>query len=416
MEIKSINENSKKQLKLLKEKVQSLQDRNNSVEEAAAIAESKLQEYITQSNLTNDETARVKHAAELAANLAVLNRKCLFFEKQESDLRKEINCLKENILITENDLRRKSCDLSTMERVLKSKLAVAENELKSKIDGETFQETQKYFDELNLKYKNLLRDYEYLCSENSLEVKMLTEASDSLREEKHELQMKLETVLMKLHGEGAEEMEGTLAKKLAETEVNEITERQRANHIQNLYELVKDQLQKSEDRSREFENNNKEIMHKNLLLQESLKDVQNKVANFMDVSSFKEVQMKYTVVLKENEALLAENENLKGDVKVLNSTLETYKHWSASQECEFLCLKHEVVDLQAATDDKTVIARLSRDVVNARLAESTMEQKVNNLTEELKACKRKCGENEKLLEEEKQRAIELRNEFERRVG
>lgn len=329
---------------------------------------------------------------------------------------KQINFLKENVLTTENVLQQKSSDLSTTEKVLKVKLAVAENELKTKVDGATFQEIEKVYDELNMKYKKLLRDFEHVCSENSLEIKVLTETSNYLREEKQELQEQLKTALSKLHGGSSEETDDTLAKKLAETEVNEITERQRANHIQNLYELVKEQLQKSEDRFREFETYNKEIMHKNLLLQESLKDVQNKITNGVDISCFKEVQVKYSAVLKENETLLTENEKLKGDVKVLNSTLKNYKHWSTSQEYEFLCLKHQIVDLQAATDDKTVIARLSSDVVNARLAESKMEQKVNNLIEELGECKRKSGENEKLLEEERQRITELRSEFEGRIG
>lgn len=411
-EIENINKQSKEQLGYLKGKIETLENKNNSLEEAAIIAESKLQEYIIQSNLKDDEKAKIQHSIDLATNLAVLNRKCLFFEKQESDLRNEINSLRNNVLSAENNFHQKCSEMSILEKTLTSKLRIAENELRTKIDNSILQETQKHLDELTVKYKSLLQNLDNICSENSLENKILKETANSLNKEKEELQQKLKLALIKTH-EGINE--DALAKKLAEMEVNEITERQRANHIQNLYELVKEQLQKSEDRFREFEGYNKEIMHKNLLLQESLKDLQNQVENYVDPITFEQLQMQYTNVLKENESLSVENEKIKENLKIANTNLETYKHWSSLQEYEFLCLKHEIVDLQAATDDKTVIARLSSDVVNARLSESKMEQRVKSLCEELEELKRKHAESDKILQEEKQKTIEGRSEFEKRI-
>lgn len=403
-EIKTIDKQAKEKIHLLNEKVQSLQDANKILEESTTIAETKLNEYLFQSNMASDE--KVKRAAELAANIAVLNRKCLYFETQESDLNLEINNLRNELLTAENNLQQKSSELHIMENTHKTKLAIAENELKSKIDATTFLELQKNMDDLDLKYKKLLHEMNHVCSENSLELKLLTESNQSLQKEKQELQEKLKIAIAKIHHENV------VAKKLAETEVNEITERQRANHIQNLYELVKEQLQKSEDRFREFETYNKEIMHKNLILQENLKDLQNQVLNYVDPSTFKEIQTNYLNALKENETLSTINEQLKSDVKVLNSKLEAYTLWSSSKEYEFLNLKHQIVDLQAASDDKTVIARLSRDVVNARLSENKMEQKVRSVLEELEELKSKCVESENLLQIERERSTEIRTEFE----
>lgn len=413
-EIKSIDKQSKERIHLLNDKIQLLQDANKYLEESATIAETKLNEYLFQSNLASDEKSKAERAAELAANIAVLNRKCLYFETQESDFRLEIKNLRNDLLTAENSLQQKSSEMHVMEINLKTKLMIAENELKAKVDAAVFLEIQKNMDHLDLKYKKLLQELNQICSENSLQLKVLTESNQSLKKEKEELQEKLKIAIAKIHHESLRENADAAAKKLAETEVNEIAERQRANHVQNLYELVKEQLEKSEDRFREFETYNKEIMHKNLVLQENLKDLQNQVLNYVDPSTFKDIQAKYSDALKENETLSVINEKLKTDVKVLNSKLEACTLWSSSNEYEFLSLKHQIVDLQAASDDKTVIARLSRDVVNARLSENKMEQKVHNVLQELEEFKSRCVETENLLQVEKEKGAETHLQFEKR--
>lgn len=367
-----------------------------------------------QLNLTSDEKAQ--HAIELAVNVAILNRKCLYFEKQESDLKQELNNLQNDLLTAENNFQQKSSELSAIEKQLKIKLTIAENELCGKVDAAALQELQKDLDDLDLKYKKLLREFNHLCSENTLEVKILNETTETLKKEKHELEEKLKIAMTRIYNQESNEDVNLIAKKLAETEVNEITERQRANHVQNLYELVKEQLQKSEDRFKEFEEYNKEIMHKNLLLQEGLKDLQNQVLNYVDSFTFKDLQTKYSGVLKENETLSLENEKLKEAAEMLNSKLESFKLWSSSQDYELLSLKHQIVDLQAATDDKTVIARLSSDVVNARLAENKMEQKVKILMQKLEECRNKCTRNEDLLKQEKEIGAKLKAQFEQKIG
>lgn len=414
-DIDSLTLNSQEQLQLLNQKMQSLEDDNKSLQEAASISEAKLKECIVQLNLSSDEKARAEHAIELAVNIAVLNRKCLFFEKQESSLREEVNNLRNNLLTAENDLKHKSSEMSAMEKQLRSKLIIAENELKGKVDAAVFEETQQALDKLDVKYKMLLQDFNHLSSENSLEVEILNKTAQAFKKDKQELQQQLAAALMKFHIESSSENADELTKKLAETEVNEITERQRADHINNLYELVKEQLQKSEDRFKEFEAYNKEILHKNLLLQESLKEFQDRVLNYVDLPTFKNIQTDYLVTLKENEALSVENEKLKGDVKLLTSNLRSHKLWSNSQEYEFLSLKHQIVDLQATTDDKTVIARLSTDVVNARLSESRLEQIVKGLAEDLEELQSRYNKNEKCLLEEKQRHTEVKEEYEKKI-
>lgn len=417
-EIQNIDTKSKENLKILNEKVQTLQDENKTLAESNTIAEAKIKEYSLQfDSLDSDVKAKIQHSVELATNLAVLNRKCLHFEKQESSLREEIQNLRNDLLTAENNLLQKSTEMNVIEKDLKTKLLVAENELKGKVDAVTHQETQKDLDELNLKYKKLLEEFKELCDENKLELKILTETNQLLKKEKQELQEKLKIALTKIQSENVKDNnEDTMAKKLAETELNEITERQRANHVHNLYELVKEQLQKSEDRFREFETYNKEIMHKNLRLQESLKDLQNQALNWVDPFTFKDVQAKYSAALEENRALSIDNEKLKGEIKILNSKLETYKMWSGSQEYELLSLKHQIVDLQAATDDKTVIARLSTDVVNARLSENKTEQKLKGLIDELSDYKRKFSESQSRFEDENEKVKELKTHFEKSIG
>lgn len=125
-------------------------------------------------------------------------------------------------------------------------------------------------------------------------------------EEKEELKEKLNECLSKLKindaSETTEENTQTLSKKLSECEVNLIGERQRANHINNLYELVKEQLNKSEERFREYETHTKEIMHKNLELQGQLKEAEDKLCGFVDVEVYNASKEEYRKVMeRENE-------------------------------------------------------------------------------------------------------------------
>lgn len=402
-------EATKEEIATLKQNLATLEEQKKTLEETAAVSEAKLQEYLTQSNLSGDELAKTQHNIQLAASVALMNRKCLYYEKQESIYREELCNFKNDLLTAESNLKDKSAEMSVKITTLQTKLMAAENELKGKVDGLAFQRLQKSSDELKVKYSKLLQDFENICSENSLELKILNETTQSLKKEKQELKEKLSIALTKTCT-----ADDAVAKKLAETEVNEITERQRANHVNNLYELVKEQLQKSEERFKEFEAYNKEIMHRNLILQENFKDMQDRVLTYVDLETFKQVQSKCSALIEQNGNVTQENETLKESVKALKAKLETHQMWSASQEYELLSLKHQIVDLQAAGDDKTVIARLSTDVVNARLAENRLEQKINNVSEIVKELEKKCEKNESLLEGEKERKLQMAAEFEKR--
>lgn len=397
-----ITEEIKTQTEMWNSKLQDLENRNRNLEEKAEISESKVKEFITHTNFNEDNFAKAQHSAELAANIVSLNRKCVYLETEEMNLKNKIKQTEKELLDSNTSFINISSKFERKEKELLSKIEILEVERKSLVDKKLLLDTQENLDVINLKYKQLLKDFEKVCNENKNEIAVLNQWIKDLQKDKKEVTEKLKDAMGKLYSKN-DKTEEQLSKKLSECEVNEISERQRANHINNLYELVKEQLQKSEDRFKEFELYNKEIMHKNLVFQDTLKDLQNNILNSVDLNVYKELEEKYTLLIQEKEKLEMSNSDLQEELKVLKTTLTAQKLWTSAQEYEFLSLKHQLVDLQAVTDDKTVIARLSTDVVQARLSEAKSEKKISELTEVLEEIKSKCGRYEDLLSQEKER-------------
>lgn len=386
--------------KLLNEKISNLEKQNSALVESIDVSEAKLKEYIFQTNMDVSKDTKAHHSAELAANIVVLNRKSVYLECENNNLEKTIKQLKIQLLNTKNAFSYKICKMSRRNKFLANKLSILENTCKTHADVAVLQKTQETLDNINLKYRILQQEYQNFSIKDNLSIDILNESVKHLQNEKAELLKTLTYTMTKLYLKSAGGNEEILASKLAETEINEITERQRANHINNLYELVKEQLKKSEERFSEVEVHNREIMQKNTILQQKLNNLQDKIINNIDIEVFKEIQSKCNNLLKENSELSIKNEKLLQDAKNTNKKVKAEKLFMQSQEYECLNLKHQLIDLQAVSEDKAIIARLSSDLLRARLSEATSEKRIQELLEENQELEQRSELFENLLCEE----------------
>lgn len=69
--------------------------------------------------------------------------------------------------------------------------------------------------------------------------------------------------------------------------VREISEKHRADHTNNLYELVKEQLKKSEEKFVEFSKYGDGLLQKNLVLQERVAGLEDQLTLWVDPDLFK---------------------------------------------------------------------------------------------------------------------------------
>lgn len=401
--------------KLCTAKILDLEKQNTILIESVEVSEAKLKEYVFQTNLNESSDSKIHHSAQLAANIVVLNRKCVYLDGENKNLEKVIKQFKIKLSNTKNASSRRLCKMSRRSNFLANKLSITENICKTHVDATVLQETQEKFDNVSLKYRLLQQEYQNVSNKDNLSINILNESVKLLQNEKAELLQKLTTEMKKFYLKDGDENAEILASKLAETEIKEITERQRANHINNLYELVKEQLKKSEERFEELEVHNKEIIQKNIILQQKLNELQDQIINNVDIHVFKEIQEKCTNLLKENGELTSKNEKLIENVKVSNETIETQKLLMHSQEYECLSLKHQLVDLQAVSEDKAIIARVSSDLLQARLSEATTEKRIDDLLEENQELEQRCELFENLLCEEIEKSKENLKQSSRQI-
>lgn len=352
----------------------------------------------------------------MSSKIISLNRKCVYLETSEMKMSNDVKKLQEDMLNLEKFYIDKLNKIETENKCLLNETNVFRNNLKNTASQLLLLQTQNNLDSLTLKQRDLLQRIIEQETKHTKELSVLKESNEMLKKEKEDLADRLVETINKLKNietssyptETAIEI---LTKKLSQTEVNEITERQRGNHINNLYELVKEQLKNSEDRYTEFEKFNKEIMRKNLQLQETVKDLQDKVIHYVDAKVFQDLQEKYTSLLQDKEKLFRNYSTLTQELEITKKSYDCQNLWTSLKEYEFLNLKHQIVDLQSTTDAKAIIARLSSDVVNARLAEADCRKTIDDLRNELNKLEDEYSQCQNNLIEERREHEEITQGF-----
>lgn len=385
-------------------------------DEKCEVLEGKLKDLTDYTNLSQDERAKREKVVEMSTKIITLNRKCVYLETSELKLSNDVKKLQDDVLNLEKANNKKLNKIETENKCLLNETDIFRNKLKNTASQLLLLQTQNNLDNLTLKLRDLLQRVAELETKHTKELSVLKETNEMFKKEKEELAGKLVETLNKLKyfevsSFTVETAIEILTKKLSQTEVNEITERQRGNHINNLYELVKEQLKNSEDRYTEFEKFNKEIMRKNLQLQENVKDLQDKVIHYVDVNAFRELQEKYTSLLEDKEKILQNHSMLTQELEIIKKSFDCQNLWTNLKEYEFLNLKHQIVDLQSTTDAKAIIARLSSDVVNARLTEADCRKTIDDLRNELNKLEDEYNQCQNNLIEERKEHEELSQGF-----
>lgn len=412
------NEVQKKMSEILvwEENLQRKESEMEELKEKLEITEEKLKVFTE--NQTDDSLS--KKVEDIISSRVVLDKKVAFLKIELDKLSKGMETIKRDFRTAEIGYKKEIDELMLKNNNLNTNLKVAKNSAELSIKPDVFNELQRNFDNLTVKYRSAIENLKELNENKHIEMQLLHKTNKLLDEEKNELKTKLVEVLKKVHSENsvqsADEKIIKLSKKLSECEVNEISERQRANHTNNLYELVKEQLQKSEDRMKEFSKYNEEILHKNLLLQEQLNEMESKLGDFIDINVHRRIQ-------NENNSLLSENEKLQTiiserEIKLrAGDEMEMVQHeWSFTKEQELLNLKHQIVDLIAASDDKMQIALLHSDLLSHRKSECEQKTRLENVSKEFENYKTQYGqivdkyEQEKLMREEKMVALQKKIE------
>ncbi|XP_033722164.1 centrosomal protein of 290 kDa isoform X2 [Tursiops truncatus] len=399
----------------------------------------KIKEYNNLlSALQMDSDEMKKTLSENSRKLTVLqvNEKSLIRQyttlvEMERQLRKENWKQKNELVSMEAEVGEKIGRLQRFKEMAVFKIAALQKVIDNSVSLSELALANKQYNELTAKYRDILQKDNMLVQRtNNLE--HLECENASLKEQMESVSKELEITKEKLHTiEQAWEQETKLgnesnmdkakksitnseivsiSKKITMLEMKELNERQRAEHSQKMYEHVKTSLKQVEERNFELETKFAELTKINLeaqkveqMLRDELADSVSKTVSDADRQHILELE-KSEMELKVEVSKLKEISDIaKRQVEILNAQQQ-------SREKEVESIRMQLLDYQAQSDEKALIAKLHQHVVSLQVSEATALGKLESVTSKLQKMEAHNLRLEQKLDEKEQALYSARLE------
>ncbi|XP_023415133.1 centrosomal protein of 290 kDa isoform X6 [Loxodonta africana] len=428
----SEKETWKKESETMKEEKKKLEDQ---IQQDAI----KVKEY---NNLLNalqvDSDEMKKILAENSRKITVLqvNEKSLIRQyttlvEMERQLRKENGKQKSELISMEVEVCEKIGCLQRFKEMAIFKIAALQKVLDNSVSLSELELANKQYNELTAKYRDILQKDNMLV-QRTTNLEQLECENASLKEQMESINKELEITKEKLHTiEQAWEQETKLgnesdmektkksvtnseivsiSKKITMLEMKELNERQRAEHSQKMYEHLRTSLKQIEERNFELETKFAELTKINLdaqkveqMLRDELADSVSKAVSDADRQRILELE-KNEMELKVEVSKLREISDIaKRQVEILNTQQQ-------SREKEVESLRMQLLDYQAQSDEKALIAKLHQLIVSLQINEATSLGKLESVTSKLQKMEAYNLRLEQKLDEKEQTLYYARSE------
>ncbi|CAM4734524.1 unnamed protein product [Leuciscus chuanchicus] len=349
--------------------------------------------------LEKDPNEIRQELAETARKMMVLrvNEKCLTRRyttllELEQHLRKENGKLKDDFRHMEAVVTERIGYLQRFKEMAAFKIAALQKSLDGSVSTSELERANKQYTELTIKYRNLLQKDNHLVQKtNTLE--HLERENVSLHERINSINKELEISKEKLHTleqawenfstTGGENSMDKAAKALANSEIvsvsrritmlemKELNERQRAEHAQKMYEHLRNSLKQVEERNFELETKFVELTKLNLEAQRIERELRDELADSVSKHISDADRKRITELEKTEAELRIEVSKLREVSDVAKMQVSALEARQQSREKEVESLRRQVLDYQAQSDEKALIAKLHQHIVALQLSETT---------------------------------------------
>ncbi|XP_052021848.1 centrosomal protein of 290 kDa isoform X1 [Apodemus sylvaticus] len=391
---------------------ETIKEEKRNLEDQAQQDAVKVKEY---NNLLNalqmDSNEMKKMLSENSRKITVLqvNEKSLIRQyttlvEMERHLRKENGKHKNDIISMEAEVTEKIGNLQRFKEMATFKIAALQKVVDNSVSLSELELANKQYNELTAKYRDILQKDNMLV-QRTTNLEHLECENASLKEQMEAISKELEITKEKLHTiEQAWEQETKLgndsnmdkakksmtnsdivsiSKKITVLEMKELNERQRAEHCQKMYEHLRTSLKHMEERNFELETKFTELTKINLdaqkveqKLRDELADSVNKAVSDADRQRILELERSEVELKVEVSKLREISDIAKRQVDFLNSQQQ-------SREKEVESLRMQLLDFQAQSDEKALIAKLHQHVVSLQISEATALGKLESVTSKL---------------------------------
>lgn len=301
----------------------------------------------------------------------------------------------------ESSLRRELIEGDKRNKMLEREMTRLQSNLSNSTSKIEYEDLKEKYVELNVRYRSILeRDGGTTAFIDRPEIESLREELSMTRKEKSQLIDLMNEDLTKFN-------ENDCVRLLRDSKVKELTERQRADHMTKLHEISQGQFVRAESKVKEMTDINHE-------LRERLIDVHKELSRL--IASTRVVgggagggggvggggggggeEQRDETTDRSNDAeienLRIDNETLKRKLAIAVEEAGLQYALNSSNTLELDNLRHQILDLQAISEDKATISRLSFELAGKKSNEMELNARKSQLESELSYLK---GERERL--------------------
>ncbi|NWX37869.1 CE290 protein, partial [Notiomystis cincta] len=347
-----------------------------------------------------DETKKVlaennRKITVLRVNEKSLTRQCTTLLEMERHLRKENEKLKGEITHVETAVTEKIGNLQRFKEMACFKIAALQKVLDGSVPLSELEVANKQYNALTAKYREMLQK-DNLLVQRTTNMEHMERENESLKAQINSLNKELEITKEKLHTVeqaweqitklGKYERDDnamdkatkaitnseilSISKKITMLEMKELNERQRAEHSQRMYEHLRSTVKQIEERNFELETKFAELTKINLEAQKVEQELRDELSKSVSKAVSDADRRQIMDLEKREMELKIEVSKLRELSDVAQTQVEALEARQQYRDKEVESLRMQILDYQAQSDEKAIIAKLHQDIIALQGSES----------------------------------------------
>nr|XP_013224410.1 centrosomal protein of 290 kDa isoform X2 [Columba livia] len=355
--------------------------------------------------LDPDETKKVlaennRKITVLQVNEKSLTRQYTTLLETEQHLRKENEKLKGEITQMETAVIGKIGNMQRFKEMASFKIAALQKALDGSVPLSDLELANKQYNALTAKYRDMLQK-DNLLVQRTTNMEHMERENESLKTQINSLNKELEITKEKLHTveQAWEQMTklgddsamdkatkaitnseiSSISKKITMLEMKELNERQRAEHSQRMYEHLRNTVKQIEERNFELETKFAELTKINLEAQKVEQELRDELSKSVSKAVSDADRRQIMDLEKREMELKIEVSKLRELSDVAKMQVEALEARQQYRDKEVESLRMQILDYQAQSDEKAVIAKLHQHIMALQDSESVAVGKLETL-------------------------------------
>ncbi|XP_010282869.1 PREDICTED: centrosomal protein of 290 kDa, partial [Phaethon lepturus] len=355
--------------------------------------------------LDPDETKKVlaennRKITVLQVNERSLTRQYTILLETERHLRKENEKLKGEVTHMETAVIGKIGNLQRFKEMASFKIAALQKVLDGSVPLSELELANKQYNALTAKYRDMLQK-DNLLVQRTTNMEHMEHENESLKAQINLLNKELEITKEKLHtveqaweqitklGDDNAMDKATkaitnseilsISKKIAMLEMKELNERQRAEHSQRMYEHLRNTVKQIEERNFELETKFAELTKINFEAQKMEQELRDELSKSVSKAVSDADRRRIMDLEKREMELKIEVSKLRELSDVAKMQVESLEARQQYRDKEVESLRMQILDYQAQSDEKAVIAKLHQHIIAVQGSESVAVGKLETL-------------------------------------